>query len=371
MEQFSNKKVRWLSVFFCILFFSNTAQAEIDLFAGTVDVKYYPDVAVSVSTTLHGHCDPYDPGAYPLWTCVKSNNLEAQVEFVSEIGGLGREAFGGVSTVLGSDQYRINGLSSLNAQITGQVKYDGTMYVFQENGLDVLDALAIPQGQLGTKVQTTVTVALVDVTDPDNKYEVGNTTVLDAECVAEYEVSLVVLSVLGNKCSQVLQPTYSFNAIVQPDHIYEIVTDMTCFGHVGSPGLTVVGCKYGPAWTSSVGGVGWNALGMLGNYVNTIDAIGRNGGLKWANSTISLGQDVVAIAQDERNRLIARLESTLSLITSLQIDRTEEMISKHDLNLDTRTQALESKIAELEALVKLGHRKIKKHHKNRNKKDDD
>lgn len=68
---------------------------------------------------------------------------------------------------------------------------------------------------------------------------------------------------------------------------------------------------------------------MLGDYANTINAIGqRPGGLKWANSTISLGEDVVAIAREERNRLIARLESTVGLITG-----TELLIYKLALSL--------------------------------------
>lgn len=358
MIKISKKAVGCLSVSLCVLFFSSTTQAAtITLNAGDVVGKYNDDVAVSVSSTLRGNCRP---GAPLPWTCNGSSTPhEAQVEFIST--GVDMEAFGSVSVALESDQYQIDSLSTLNAQITGQVRYDGTMYVFQNNGADLLGLVEVATGQLGTKVQTIITVALVDVTDPDKNYEVGNTTVLDTECEAAYEIALGV-SVLANKCTHVLQPTYSFNAIVQPGHTYKIVTELRCDGHVGSPGLNVIGCKYGPQWDGlGDGAAGIAALGPIGAYTTSINAIGRPGGLIWANSTISLGEDVAA----QTNRLITRLETTLSLIGSLenrdrqiQQEEIKAMISQHDIDVNASIQAVKSKLDEVEALVTQppGHR---------------
>jgi hypothetical protein len=237
----------------------------------------------------------------------------------------------------------IDSSSPLNAQVTGQVRYDGTMYLFANNGADIVFELA--SAQLGSKVQTIITVALVDITDQDqdgnNTYEVGNTTVLDAECLPDYEIKLGV-SILANKCTHVLQPTYSFNAVVQPGHTYEIRVELRCDGIYGSPGLGVVGCKYGPKWESGLSGPLETAIELLGPleaYAQPINGIGRPGGLIWANSSISLGSDVVA----EHDRLIARLESTiksvkLKALLNANGEKTEEVIRLVKLPQGQRTK---------------------------------
>jgi hypothetical protein len=342
---------------FLLLGFVSLSHAAIILKAGDVVGKYNYDVAVSSSPTLRGSCKPASPIE---WECDGSSTpRQAQVEFVSS--GVDMEAYGGVSVALASDRYQIDSLSTLNAQITGQLEYDGTMYVFQNNGVDLFGFIEIPTPQIGTKVQAIITVALVDVTDPGNTYEVGNTTILDAECAAEYEIALGI-SILANKCTHVLQPTYSFNAMVQPDHTYEIVTELRCETFIGSPGLNVVGCKFGPEWPEAGDLTVLNFLGSLGAYASTISAIGRPGGLNWANSTISLGQDARADAQAERNRIISRLETTLGLISSLenrarleQLKLIETMISDHDVAVESRTNDLK---LELEALLAENGQKI-------------
>lgn len=335
------KNILTTCVVMITLSLSTAAQAVTTLKAGETTGNYSDNVAVTVSETLRSRCS--QEGVLP-WECsggpALNNPREAQLEFMST--GTDLETFGGVSVALGSEQYKIDSLSSLDAQITGQIRYDGTMYVFQYNGTDIV--LEFASGQLGTKVQTIITVALVDVTNPSNTYEVGNTTVLDTECEAAYEISFGV-SVLANKCTHVLQPTYSFNAIVQPNHIYEIVVDLRCDGHIGSPGLNLIGCKYGAAWDSDLGegAAAFGFLGPLGSYVQTIDAIGRPGGLIWANSTISLGQDVRA----ERNAIITRLE-TLGVMLSLQ----QTAIESHHEEIKTNVNNNGEKTEEVIRLVK-------------------
>ena len=345
MNLIKTKKNLTICVVMITLSLSTAAQAVITLGAGETTGNYRNNVAVTVSDTMRGRCTAN-------WACSGTSTLnrqgEAQLEFMST--GVDLETFGGISVALGSEQYKIDSLSSLNAQITGQIKYDGTMYVFQYNGTDIV--LEFAAAQLGTKVHTLITVALVDVTNPDNTYEVGNTTVLDTECEAENEISFGV-SILANKCTHVLQPTYSFNAIVQPDHIYEIVVELRCDGHIGSPGLNMIGCKYDAAWDSDLGegAAAFGFLGPLGSYVYTIDSIGRKGGLIWANSTISLGQDVRA----ERNRIIKRLESTLGLFLSLQNDRA---VSQHkEINTTIINNILEAE-SKLETMIIDNSKKI-------------
>lgn len=343
------KNILTTCVVIITLSLSTAAQAVITLGAGETTGNYSDNVAVTVTNTLRGECK--GGGG---WECSDTQGLnskgEAQLEIMSEfISGnnpIAKESWGSVSIALGSEQYKIDSLSSLNAQITGQVRYDGTMYVFQYNGADILGFVEFATGQLGTKVQTIITVALVDVTDPDNKFEVGNTTVLDAECEAAYEIALGI-SVLANKCTHVLQPTYSFNAIVQPDHIYEIVVELRCDGTAGSPGFNLIGCKYDAEWDKSLDDGAKTALkllGSIGDYVTTIDAIGRPGGLIWANSTISLGQDVRA----ERNVIIKRLESTLGIFLSLQRDA---IASQHEeIKTNINNNVLEAN-AKLESML--------------------
>lgn len=101
------------------------------------------------------------------------------------------------------------------------------------------------------------------MTDPNNNIEVANTKVLDAECEATDEVALGI-SILANKCTHVLQSTYRFNAIVQPDHVYDIETELRSDGHIGCLCINLIGCKYRLQW-DSVGSPCFAAPGALGH----------------------------------------------------------------------------------------------------------
>ncbi len=128
----------------------------------------------------------------------------------------------------------------LDARITGGASWRGSFYI-----VDFTKVAFFTVPSLGAKAEGFVRVSLVNVTDPNNPFDVGNDAIADFGCEPDREVggkfTLPLLSdpiELGAEvglCEEERSETFSFGARVIPGHKYQIQLSIVCQSTTGLP----------------------------------------------------------------------------------------------------------------------------------------
>jgi hypothetical protein len=138
----------------------------------------------------------------------------------------------------------------LDARVTGNVKWRGTLWTLD---LSTLGTVTFPA--LGPTADAYIRVALVDVTDPNQPFEVGNEAIADFHCDpidrelgAEIPVPLVSdgveLEVKVGWCEENSEDTFNFGAkVIQGQH-YELQLTMICQAITGAVPTLLSACSF-------------------------------------------------------------------------------------------------------------------------------
>ena len=140
----------------------------------------------------------------------------------------------------------------LDARVTGSTAWRGSLYVVD---LTKIDNFTIPS--LGLKSEAFIRVGLVDITDANNHFEVGNAAVADFGCepdrTAGVKVSLplvsdpVELEAEIGWCDEDSSDTFSFGAKVITGHTYELQMTIFCQATTGFPLSLLSACTFNPS----------------------------------------------------------------------------------------------------------------------------
>ena len=140
----------------------------------------------------------------------------------------------------------------LDARVTGQSLWRGTLYAVD---FTKLDNVTIPS--LGLKSEAFIRVGLVDVTDPNNQFEVGNAAVADFGCEPDRTVGAkVTLPFVSDPvefelevgwCEENSSDTFNFGAKVITGHTYELQMAIICQATTGFPLSLLSACTFNPS----------------------------------------------------------------------------------------------------------------------------
>lgn len=137
----------------------------------------------------------------------------------------------------------------LDARVSGGASWRGSMYV-----LDITDLSYVSLPSLGAKAEGFVRVSLVDVTDPDNPYDVGNDGIEDFGCDPgrEFKAKLplplvsdgITIEAEIGVCEEDRAETFSFPAKVVTGRQYELQLAIICQSTTGFPQTLLSVCTF-------------------------------------------------------------------------------------------------------------------------------
>ena len=220
---------------------SASAQTVASLDPGNVAV-FAPD-----GTDFDTQCDP-------IATCNTSNDLPNQKvgNFVITSGTTQSDLARSTMTKQFTVPTTTDSDIVLDARVTGSTLWRGSLYVVD---FTKLDNITIPS--LGVKSEAFIRVGLVDVTDPNNVFEVGNAAVADFGCDPDRSVELKISLPLVSDpvefgaevgwCEEDSSDTFSFGAKVITGHTYELQMTLFCQATTGFPLALLSACTFNPS----------------------------------------------------------------------------------------------------------------------------
>ena len=156
----------------------------------------------------------------------------------------------------------------LDARITGSASWRGSFYI-----VDFTKIAFFQLPSLGAKAEGFVRISLVDVTDPDNPFDVGNDAIADFGCEPDREISgTIPLPLVSDGvdigaevgwCEEERSETFSFGARVIRGHTYEIQLSMVCQSTTGAPVTFTSVCTFNNNQALNLSDLLTGALGNL------------------------------------------------------------------------------------------------------------
>ena len=156
----------------------------------------------------------------------------------------------------------------LNASVSGSVSWRGSFYIVD---LTNLSFATIPS--LGAKAEGFVRVSLVDVTDPDHPFDVGNEAIEDFGCdigrelAAKVPVPLISdgieVSAEVGWCEEERSETFSFPAKVVTGRTYELQLSIMCQSMTGVKPTLLSVCTFNDTPELNLSELVTDALGNI------------------------------------------------------------------------------------------------------------
>jgi len=141
----------------------------------------------------------------------------------------------------------------LDARITGSTAWRGSLYVidFTNVGFSLLSSL-------GAKAEAFLRVSVVDVTNPNAPFEVGNDAIADFDCEPGSDLGFTIpiplvsdgvdLEATIGVCEQESNDTFNFGAKVITGHTYELQLTAICQTTTGALQPTLLSaCTFNPS----------------------------------------------------------------------------------------------------------------------------
>lgn len=140
----------------------------------------------------------------------------------------------------------------LDARITGSTKWRGSLWSID---FSTFGPVIFPS--LGPKAEAFIRVSLVDVTNPSEPFEAGNTAIADFDCTPDRALGATIPLPLVSEgvelaaevgwCEEDSEDTFNFGAKVIQGHDYELQLIMICQAITGVKPTLLSACTFNPS----------------------------------------------------------------------------------------------------------------------------